>query len=464
MKKFLIVLSSVTIGLLISTLFLSESEAQLGVNNPQDYPGYGVGVNCKPVGAWCSYLSQAPGTALSSLYIPTLNGKGTNLTAVTELVITNQLGNIAAISLKGSDVDAGSSIRYYLGNDVKYTINYADINGDILNFNTASGNAFQIEQDKDVIFSGNMLFKKDIPRLTIDGTMGDTADLYYQNSDIDAWRLNFSSALLSLYGDNADVIVADWASSGIFRAYFNGNLTLQVDEQILSYQAITPAFSITDLTANDNAVYYTANGDYGSLSINRNSTSGQFKNDTKAHAQLNLYADASQGRIEFYATNTVNVEASIVALINQNGLGVKTNGYTQSFAVAGDAVVSGIIQHRTNIVSQTFNGQTTDATPLVLASFAMPTASGVTIETRIIGRQSAGGASTAGYFARAVAENPGGTTALIGAVDQLVREDVAGWDGTITVDDTTDVVRVLVTGAAATTINWSASVSLVWIK
>ena len=57
-------------------------------------------------------------------------------------------------------------------------------------------------------------------------------------------------------------------------------------------------------------------------------------------------------------------------------------------------------------------------------------------------------------------KNVGGTTALVGTVSTVGTdvEDVAGWDVTITADNTNDALDIKVTGATSSTIRWVAVV------
>lgn len=96
--------------------------------------------------------------------------------------------------------------------------------------------------------------------------------------------------------------------------------------------------------------------------------------------------------------------------------------------------------------------QTTNATQTLATFVALPNSSIVGVEAWAVARQD--GTNQAGYHLRAVVSQEGGTAALIGTVDQLAREDQAAWDATITVSG--NEVRVSVTGAAATTIEWWA--------
>jgi hypothetical protein len=101
---------------------------------------------------------------------------------------------------------------------------------------------------------------------------------------------------------------------------------------------------------------------------------------------------------------------------------------------------------------------TTDDTPTPLAGG--PTlASGDTwgYEIILVGRD-AGGGDSAMYKYLLMGENVGGTSAQVGSTTSQEIEDVAAWVVTVTIDDTTDKLKIVVTGTAATTIKWTADV------
>ncbi len=94
--------------------------------------------------------------------------------------------------------------------------------------------------------------------------------------------------------------------------------------------------------------------------------------------------------------------------------------------------------------------QTTNATVTTVDLVTLTNGSVTGIQATVHARKD--GTDQAVYFLRAAVIQEGGTAALIGAVDQLAREDQAAWDATI--DISTNTARVRVTGAAATTIEW----------
>ena len=81
---------------------------------------------------------------------------------------------------------------------------------------------------------------------------------------------------------------------------------------------------------------------------------------------------------------------------------------------------------------------------------------------RVVARRVGGQREDAGYHYEGVIENDGGTTALVGTVNQLTLiEDVGSWVCTITADDTNDSLKIGIKGEASKDINWVAYVRIV---
>ena len=104
---------------------------------------------------------------------------------------------------------------------------------------------------------------------------------------------------------------------------------------------------------------------------------------------------------------------------------------------------------------------TTDATVTSVLEYTPTDAYVTQIKARVIGRKSDGTAGAA-YEVTACVRRAGGTVTLIGAVAATsTMEDNASWAATIDVSGT--LVRVRVTGVAATTINWKAKAEILEI-
>lgn len=126
------------------------------------------------------------------------------------------------------------------------------------------------------------------------------------------------------------------------------------------------------------------------------------------------------------------------------------------FVSTGDAQTSVYVARNTS----------TNATPIDLflgggfSRINVPANSTWTYDILVTGRTAGG--SSAGYQIRGVIENNAGTTALVGSPTVTVlAEDVAAWDATVVADNSFDTLVVRVTGAAATTVRWVASVRTV---
>jgi hypothetical protein len=116
-------------------------------------------------------------------------------------------------------------------------------------------------------------------------------------------------------------------------------------------------------------------------------------------------------------------------------------------------------------VSFVLGGFTTNNTPTNLfldggsARLTIPTGKILACTVNVSGIKT-DGSQGAHYIRKVMIKNVGGTTALVGAVSTVGTdvEDVAGWDVTITADNTNDALDIKVTGAASTTIRWVAVV------
>jgi hypothetical protein len=106
---------------------------------------------------------------------------------------------------------------------------------------------------------------------------------------------------------------------------------------------------------------------------------------------------------------------------------------------------------------------TTDATVTTIETINLPPDSSVFIHTIIVGRRTGGSAGSTGdsatYEIIAAYKDVSGTATICGTQDIVYNEDVAGWDGAVSVSGPNILVRV--TGAANTNINWSAHTKLV---
>jgi hypothetical protein len=126
-----------------------------------------------------------------------------------------------------------------------------------------------------------------------------------------------------------------------------------------------------------------------------------------------------------------------------------------SFAASGDAQTSLFVLRNTTV----------DATPTellldgVFIRLTLDAGRTMTFDVLVVARSTAN--QSAGYQVRGVLENVGGTASLVGApAVTTLGEDVAGWDVTAVATNNNGAggLGVRVTGAAATTIRWVASV------
>ena len=105
--------------------------------------------------------------------------------------------------------------------------------------------------------------------------------------------------------------------------------------------------------------------------------------------------------------------------------------------------------------------QTTDATVTTIITIATASDHSYLVTVDAIGATTSG-ATTGAYVRRAAYENDSGTLGGVGVgvtnVDTLEDAGAAAWDVTITTSGTNILIQV--TGAAATTINWQATVQI----
>ena len=156
------------------------------------------------------------------------------------------------------------------------------------------------------------------------------------------------------------------------------------------------------------------------------------------------------------------------AIANRIGMQAHANG---QFSTSGDAQRGTVVMRR----------QTTDATPTNLSlDGAAPTGSTITSSThfillnnqavfadiRVVAR-STSGTDHAAYMRRVLIKRDANaaSTAIIGTVllptADIESAGAAAWDVGVTADTTNGGMLITVTGAAATTINWTAEVSFV---
>lgn len=96
--------------------------------------------------------------------------------------------------------------------------------------------------------------------------------------------------------------------------------------------------------------------------------------------------------------------------------------------------------------------QTVDATVTTVASYVPPDLKTTLVRAWVV-HQKSDNSQGSGYELIATFRRSGATVTQIGSTTQVaVHEDVAGNDATI--DTSGGVIRVRVTGAAATTLNW----------
>ncbi len=139
-----------------------------------------------------------------------------------------------------------------------------------------------------------------------------------------------------------------------------------------------------------------------------------------------------------------------------NRVGMRAHSHDR-FAASGDS----------QRVDFAIYAKTTDATPTTMllgqtynttAQLTIPSGKILHVTVHVIGSKSDGSA-IAIYQRQVAIANVGGTTSLVGSVNTIGSDTAAGTSLSITADDTNDALDVQVTGIAAETWRWFASVS-----
>ena len=113
---------------------------------------------------------------------------------------------------------------------------------------------------------------------------------------------------------------------------------------------------------------------------------------------------------------------------------------------------------RLNPGRQAAFGTTNNATPTALLTYDIPTDKAALVVARVCGRKDG---TTAGAFEiKALVEDNGGTAA-VSLVEKTTLKDAPAWDVSVVASGGTAVVQV--TGEAATTIDWTATLETTFV-
>ncbi len=155
------------------------------------------------------------------------------------------------------------------------------------------------------------------------------------------------------------------------------------------------------------------------------------------------------------AATLVNADVSSSAAIDYSKMGASAQSLSAvtSFVTTVDAKCTVASREPVHV-------QTTDATVTTLDSVSLGNATGSTVVTWIVSAIKSDASAAAGYSVSAIFKNNAGTVAQVGTTTVTVLgETNSAWDCTI--DNSTSTLRLRVTGAAATTIQWGATGSAV---
>jgi hypothetical protein len=181
-----------------------------------------------------------------------------------------------------------------------------------------------------------------------------------------------------------------------------------------------------------------------------------------------VLADLTASALKLYTENPSTPTAPVATGANATaqGSGASATLVGQQARGAGIFTGAGDAQKSLYIL----RNSTTNATATELftdgsaSRLVMPNNSAWTFTMLIVGRRTDATGGAAGYQVSGVIrkDTTAGSTALVGAVTKaILGETNAAWDVTVTADTTNGSLRVQVTGEAAKTIRWVASVDTV---
>lgn len=122
--------------------------------------------------------------------------------------------------------------------------------------------------------------------------------------------------------------------------------------------------------------------------------------------------------------------------------------YNPSGDLTGGGTVAGTVFSSGSV-------STTDATETTLETVATASDTSYHVETTVIATETTDNDETASYKLHGTFKNDGGVLTQIGSTTSAhAAEDTVGWDADFDVNTTN--IRVRVTGAASTNINWAS--------
>jgi hypothetical protein len=161
------------------------------------------------------------------------------------------------------------------------------------------------------------------------------------------------------------------------------------------------------------------------------------------------------------ATGVNSVVIGDYALADRTGMYAFASG---PFATRGDCQQERYIQRRQTTDATQTELSTNGAAPAAATRIAIATDSTYAFSALITARRTDADNESAGYKIEGVIDNNAGTTAFVGTPTVTVlSEDTAAWDVVAEADNTNDALVFKVTGEAAKTIRWGASIMLMKI-
>lgn len=196
--------------------------------------------------------------------------------------------------------------------------------------------------------------------------------------------------------------------------------------------------------------YCTVGGGQNNVASSTNSTVGGGESNTAS----SVYSTVVGGNGNIASAGYSTVVGGFYGVADLQGMVAHANG---RFSVAGDAQSATLVARNT----------TADATPVELFLNGSTIRAVLTADKAWAFRIDviafvSGGDAASFHFEGAIKRDGANNTSLIGGVSKSSHKDAgaSAWDADVTADDTNEALKIQVTGAAATSIRWVATIQL----
>lgn len=292
-----------------------------------------------------------------------------------------------------------------------------------------------------------------------------------------------STTVLNVF-DNAGVATLSGGGTGlVINSGIAGGVTITAasGSSVIIKEGTTSVLNLNDIS---NVSTIAGQGSSGTMltsatgNVTINAPSGSQVNITENNTNILAIKDSGSYSEVNFPTGVGVISSQVVSIAGSTYVSVQsplgrtaaifdtTNSVIYSGASADTTTATGYVGHLWNGTggSRKYDHrysriQTTDGTVNVVAWTSPTLSNGVMHHVEAVVVANTNGTSGATYRVSGSYRTSGGTTTIIGAVTAAhTGEDVAGWNATLGVSGAT--VRVLVTGAAATNINWECYVTV----